>query len=66
MATTTDDVELPEPGAKKTEFVGFRLDADTLAALDRMSPGNRSAFLRKLVKQADGHQPPPQERESAL
>ena len=68
MATTTQDVDFPEPKAK-SEFVGFRLDKDTQDALDALARdvgGNRSAVLRRLVRQASKVRIPPQERQSAL
>lgn len=68
MATTTSDVDLPEPGVKKSKFVAFRLDDDTQEMLDvlaRGHAGNRSAALRALVRQ-NAVKIPPQERESAL
>jgi len=67
MPTKKTDVALPEP--KKTEFVGFRLDRETQAALDtlaRAAGGNRSEALRRLVQQKMNIQIPSQERESML
>ena len=63
MATKKTDVEMPETELSK--FVGFRLDQETQDMLDRLGD-NRSAVLRSLVRQAGQHNPPPQERESAL
>jgi len=68
MPTQTTDVDLPDPEVKKSEFVAFRLDAETQEMLDVLSQGhagNRSATLRALVRQ-NAVKIPPQERESAL
>lgn len=67
MPTQTTDVDMPDPKRKKKdEFAGFRLDADTLAALDvlaRGTGGNKSEALRNLIQKTVVL---PKERTSAL